>query len=126
MFFSLQTLNSPASTWPSPSKVAATCTRQPLSFGSFTVVLAFGASGFDTLTLFSSPVITTSVAVLALALVTVTAWAGRGPLGFLGRGFAASAGAASAAAGACAATTLAEATASTSPAAATRTRRIGN
>ena len=86
--FSLQMSNSPGSTWPSPSKVAATETVQPLSFGSFTTVLAFDFSGFEILAVLSSPAITTSVAVLALAFVTVTDWAGRGPAAFFDYGLA--------------------------------------
>src|SRR5215207_8841390 len=84
MFLSLQTSNSPASTWPSPSKVAVTVTMQPLSLGSLTLALAFGLSGFVSFASLPSPVMVTSVAVCWLAFVTTTAKAGVGPrfLGF--------------------------------------------
>src|SRR3954469_22048970 len=79
MFLSLQTSNSPTSAWPSPSKVAATETMQPFSRGSFTVTFALGFKGFEVLAVLSSALMTTSVAVLALAFVTMTAEAGVGP-----------------------------------------------
>src|SRR4051812_50215707 len=78
MFLSLQTSNSPTSAWPSPSKVAATETMQPLSRGSFTVTFALGLRGFEVLVVLSSALMTTSVAVLALAFVTMTAEPGDG------------------------------------------------
>ena len=56
-----------------PSKVAATETVQPFSFGSFTAVRPFGASGFESVAVLSPAVMATSVTVFALALTTVTA-----------------------------------------------------
>ena len=71
--FSLQTSNASAPLLLPPSKVAATETVQPFSFGSFTAVRPFGASGFESVAVLSPAVMATSVTVFALALTTVTA-----------------------------------------------------
>src|SRR5215207_1623671 len=122
---SLQTSKVSASLLPPPSKVAATETAQPCIFGSFTVARALGASGFESLVVFSPAVMTIPVAVFAVALMTVTEEGGPFRFGF-GFGFgaavsgvaAASPGAEPGTAGVCAemAVTLARRAAQASPA----------
>src|SRR4051794_13021638 len=80
--FSLQTSKVSASLLPPPSKVAATETVQPCIFGSFTVARALGASGFESLVVFSPAVMTTPVTGLAVALMTVTEEGGPFRFGF--------------------------------------------
>src|SRR3954451_16502379 len=70
--FSLQMSKVSASLLPPPSKVAATETVQPFSFGSLTVARPLGASGFESLVGFSPAVMTIPVAGFALALMSVT------------------------------------------------------
>src|SRR3954465_6412420 len=86
--FSLQTSKASASLLLPPSKVAATETVQPFSLGSLTAVRPLGASGFESVAVCSSALMTSPVTVFALALTTVTApggpfWTG---LGFGGAG----------------------------------------
>src|SRR3954451_8811507 len=80
--FSLQTSKVSASLLPPPSKVAATETVQPFSFGSLTVARPLGASGFESLVVFSPAVMTIPVAVFAVALMTVTEEGGPFRFGF--------------------------------------------
>src|SRR5215212_10401559 len=86
--FSLQTSKVSASLLPPPSKVAATETVQPSIFGSLTVARALGANGFDNVVVLSPAVMTTPVAVFAVALMTVTEEGGPFRFGF-GFGFGA-------------------------------------
>jgi hypothetical protein len=72
MVLSLQTSNSPMSTRPPPSKLAATETVQPWSFGSLRVVLSFGRNGFEVEAVASSAVMSTMTAVCVLAFAMVT------------------------------------------------------
>src|SRR3954454_12634665 len=74
--FSLQTSNASASLLLPPSKVAATETVQPFSLGSLTAVRPLGASGFESVAVCSSALMTSPVTVFALALTTVTATGG--------------------------------------------------
>src|SRR5215203_3492417 len=123
--FSLQTSKVSASLLPPPSKVAATETVQPFSFGSLTVARPLGASGFESVVVFSPAVMTRPVAVFAVALMTVTEEGGHFRFGF-GLGFgaavsgvaAASPGTEPGTAGVCAgmAVTLARRAAQASPA----------
>src|SRR3954470_17449206 len=80
--FSLQMSKVSASLLPPPSKVAATETVQPFSFGSLTVARPLGASGFESLVVFSPAVMTIPVAVFAVALMTVTEEGGPFRFGF--------------------------------------------
>src|SRR3954447_2220749 len=80
--FSLQTSKVSASLLPPPSKVAATETVQPFIFGSLTVARALGANGFDNVVVLSPAVMTTPVAVFAVALMTVTEEGGPFHFGF--------------------------------------------
>src|SRR3954463_1786473 len=80
--FSLQTSKVSASLLPPPSKVAATETVQPFSFGSLTVARPLGASGFESVVVLSPAVMTTPVAVFAVALMTVTEEGGPFRFGF--------------------------------------------
>src|SRR4051795_11387564 len=70
--FSLQTSKVSASLLPPPSKAAATETVQPCIFGSLTVARPLEASGFESVVVLSPAVMTTPVAVFAVALMTVT------------------------------------------------------
>src|SRR5829696_6167407 len=69
--FSLQTSKVSAPLLLPPSKVAATETVQPFIFGSLTVARALGANGFDNVVVLSPAMMTTPVAVFAMALMTV-------------------------------------------------------
>src|SRR5215208_8441922 len=80
--FSLQTSKVSASLLPPPSKVAATETVQPFSFGSLTIARPLGASGFESVVVFSPAVMTTPVTGLAVALMTVTDEGGPFRFGF--------------------------------------------
>src|SRR3954453_1341380 len=80
--FSLQTSKVSASLLPPPSKVAATETVQPFSFGSLTVARPLGASGFGSLVVFPPAVMTIPVAVFAVALMPVTEEGGPFRFGF--------------------------------------------
>src|SRR3954452_23803211 len=80
--FSLQMSKVSASLLPPPSKVAATETVQPFSFGSLTVARPLGASGFESLVFFSPAVMTIPVAVFAVALMIVTEEGGSFRFGF--------------------------------------------
>src|SRR3954468_21096225 len=80
--FSLQTSSASVSLLPPPSKVAATETVQPFSFGSFPLACALGASDFESVAVLSPAEMTTSVTVFALALMTVTAPGGPFRFGF--------------------------------------------
>src|SRR3954454_9644701 len=80
--FSLQMSKVSASLLPPPSKVAATETVEPFSFGSLNVARPLGASGFESLVVFSPAVMTIPVAVFAVALMTVTEEGGPFRFGF--------------------------------------------
>ncbi|WP_238193835.1 hypothetical protein [Methylobacterium frigidaeris] len=71
--FSLQMSKVSASLLPPSSKVAATETVQPLSFGSLTVARPWDASGFESLVVSRPAEMTTLVAVVALVLIIITA-----------------------------------------------------
>jgi hypothetical protein len=78
MVLSLQTFKSGRSAVESSSKVAATATVQPDTFGSFKVAFVFGASGFARLADCPSTPTDTLVAGTPRELVTRTVEAGFG------------------------------------------------